>query len=67
MDLLNRETQFKSIYCKVYRKVREATHRSLSYRNKNKLSKLPRIGPMVLLKNRTNPFGKIQKLEHTSF
>ena len=30
MDLLNRETQFKKIYRKVYRKVREANHRSLS-------------------------------------
>ena len=30
MELLNHETQFKNIYRKVYRKVREANHRSLS-------------------------------------
>ena len=39
MDLHNHEAQFKNIYCKVYRKVREANHCSLSYRNKYKLAK----------------------------
>ena len=33
MALINCETQFKNIYRKVYRKVREANHRSLFYRN----------------------------------
>ena len=39
LDLLNRETQFKNNYRKVYRKVREANHRCLSYRNKYKHAK----------------------------
>ena len=43
MDLLNRETQFKNIYRKIYRKVREANHRSLSYRTKFKLAKPLRV------------------------
>ena len=62
MDLLNRETQFKNIYCKVYRKVREANHRSISYRNKYKLAKPLRVGQKVLLENHDIPFGKFQKL-----
>ena len=62
MDLLNRETQFKNIYRKVYRKVREANHRSLSYRNKYKLAKPLRVGQKVLLENHNVPFGKSQKL-----
>ena len=56
MDLLNRETQFKNIYRNVYRKVREANHRSLSYRNKCKLAKPLRVGQNVLLENRNVPF-----------
>ena len=62
MDLLNRETQFKNIYRKVYRKVREAIHRSLFYRNKYKLAKPLRVGQKVLLENHNAPFGKSQKL-----
>ena len=62
MDLLNRETQFKHIYRKVYRKVREANHRSLSYRNKYKLAKPLQVGQKVLLENHNVPFGKSQKL-----
>ena len=62
MKLLNRETHFKNIYRKVYRKVREANHRSLSYRNKHKLAKPLRIGQKVLLENQKIPFGKSQKL-----
>ena len=59
MDLLNRETQFKNIYRKVYRKV---NHRSLSYRNKYKLAKPLRVGQKVLLESHNVPFGKSQKL-----
>ena len=62
MDLLNRETQFKNIYRKVYREVREANHRSLSHRNKYKLGKPLRVGQKVLLKNHNAPIGKSQKL-----
>ena len=62
MVLLNHETQFKNIYRKVYRKVREDNHRSLSYRNKYKLAKPLRVGQKVLLENRNIPFGKTQKL-----
>ena len=61
MDLLNRETQFKKIYRKVYRKVREANHLSISYRNKYKLAKPLRVGQKVLLENHNVPFGKSQK------
>ena len=62
MDLLNRETQFKNIYRKKYRKDREANHRSLSYRNKYKLAKPLRVGQKVLLENHNVPFGKSQKM-----
>ena len=62
MDLINRETQFKDTYRKVYRKVREANHRSLSYRNKYKLAKPLRVGQKVLLGNHNVSFGKSQKL-----
>ena len=62
MDLLNRETQLKNICRKVFRKVREANHRSLSYRNKYKLAKPLRVGRKVLLENHNVPFGKPQKL-----
>ena len=62
MDLLNRETQFKNIYRKVYRKVREANHSSLTYRNKYKFAKPLRLGQKVLLENHQFPFGKSQKL-----
>ena len=62
MDLLNRETQFKNIYLKVYRQVREANHLSLSYRNKYKLAKPLRVGQKVILENHNIPFGKSEKL-----
>ena len=62
MDLLNRETQFKNIHRKVYRKVREANHRSSSYRNKYKLAKPQRVGQKGLLKIHNVPFAKSQKL-----
>ena len=62
MDLLNRETQFTIFYRKVYRKIREANHRSLSYRNKYKLAKPLRVGQKVLLESHNVPFGKSQKL-----
>ena len=62
MDLLNRETQFKNEYRKVYPKVREANNRSLSYRNKYKLAKPLRVGQKVLLENHNIPFWKSQKL-----
>ena len=62
MDLLNRETQIKNISRKVYRKVREANLRSLSYRNKYKLAKPLRVGKKVLLENHNDSFGKSQKL-----
>ena len=48
MNLLNRKTQFKNIYRKVYRNVPEAIRRSLSYRNKYKVTKPLRIGQKVL-------------------
>ena len=62
MGLLNRETQFRNIYRNVYRKVREANHRSLSYSNKYKLAKPLRVRQKVLLENHNVPFGKSQKL-----
>ena len=62
MDLLNRETQFKNIYRNVYRKIREANHRSLSYRYKYQLAKPLRVGQKVLLENHNVPFGKCQKV-----
>ena len=62
MDLLNRETQFKKNYRKVYRKVREAKHRSLCYRIKYKLAKPIRVGQKVLLENHNVPFGRSQNL-----
>ena len=62
LDLLNRETQFKNINRKVYRKVREANHRSLSLRNKYKLAKPLRVGQKFLLENHNVPFEKPQKL-----
>ena len=67
MDLLNRETQFKNIYRKVYRKVREANHRSLSYRNKYKLAKPLRVGQKVLLENHNVPFGKSQNCANSEY
>ena len=62
MDLLNRETQFKNIYRKVYQKVQEGNHRSLSYINKYELVKPLRTGQKILLENHDVPFGKSQKL-----
>ena len=62
MGLLNRKTQFKHIFPKIYRKIREAYHRSLSYRNKYKLAKPLRVGQKVLLENHNVPFGRSQKL-----
>ena len=62
MDLLNRETKFKNLCRKVYRKVREANYRSLAYRKKYKLAKPLRVGQKVLLENHNVPFGKSQKL-----
>ena len=62
MDSLNRETHFKNIDRKVYRKVREANHRSLSYRSKYKLAKPLRVGQRVILENHNVSFGKSQKL-----
>ena len=62
MDLLNLESQIKNIYRKVYRKVREANHRSLTYRNKYKLAKRLRVVQKVLLENHNVPFGKSQKM-----
>ena len=62
MDLLNCEFQFKNIYRKVFRKVREANHRSLSYRKKYKLAEPQRVGQKVLLENHNVSFGKSQKL-----
>ena len=61
MDLLNGAAQFKNIYRNVCRKVREANHRSLSYRNENKLAKPLRVGRKVLLENHNVRFGKTQK------
>ena len=51
MGILNRETQFNIINCKVYRKVREANHRSISYQSEYKLAKPLRVGK--------KPFGKL--------
>ena len=62
MDLLNRQSQCKNIYRKVYRKVREANPGTLSYRNEYKLAKPLRVGQKVPLKNHNVPFGKSQKL-----
>ena len=62
MGLLNRETQFKNIYHKVCRNVREANHRALSYRNEYRYAKPLRVGQKVLLENHNVPFGKSQKL-----
>ena len=62
IDLPNRETKFKNKNRKVYRKVREANHRSLSYRNKYKLPKPPQVGQEVLLENHNIPFGESQKV-----
>ena len=62
MDLLNRETHFKNICRKVYRKVREANTRSLSYRSKYKLANPLRVGQKFLLENHNIPFGRSQKL-----
>ena len=62
MDLLNRETQLMNLYRKVYRKVREANHRPLTYRNKYKLAKPLRVGQKVLLENHNGPFGNSKKL-----
>ena len=62
MDFFNRETQFKNIYRKVSRKVRETNHRSLSYGIKYKLAKPLRVGQKVLLENHNVPFGKSQNL-----
>ena len=62
MDLLNHETQFKKIYRKVYRKVREANHISLSYKNKYKLAKPLRVGQESLLENHKFPFELSEKL-----
>ena len=62
MDLLNHEIQFKNIYRKVYRKVREANHRSLSYRKMYKLAKPLRVEQKVVSENLINPFGKSQNM-----
>ena len=62
MDLFNHEIHFKNIYRKVYRQVREANHRSLSYRKKYKLAKPLRVEQKVVLENLINPFGKSQNL-----
>ena len=61
MDLLNRETQFKNIYRKVYWKPCEANHRSLSSRIKH-AQPLP-FGQNVLLEN--HPFRKFTKFVRT--
>ena len=50
MDSTNRERQFKNIYRKVYRKIRDANHRSLSYWNKYKLAKPLRVGQKTFRK-----------------
>ena len=62
MDILNRETQFKNRYCKVFRKVREANRRSSLYRNKYELAKPLRVGQKIVLENHNNPFELSQKM-----
>ena len=62
MVLFNCETQFENMYRKVYRKVREANHQSLSYLNKYKLAKPLRVRQNVLLDNHKIPFGQSQKV-----
>ena len=49
MDLLNRGTQIENISSMVYRKVQEANHWSLAYRNKYKLEKHLQFGQKFLL------------------
>ena len=56
--LLNRESQFKNNYRKIYRQVREANKRFLSYRNNYKLSKPLRVGQEFLLENHNVAFRK---------
>ena len=65
MDLVNHETLFKNIYRKVYRKIREANHRALSFRNKYKLPKLLRVGQKVLLDSHNFSVRKNSKTVRT--
>ena len=58
MDLLRCETQYRKFFHKAYRKVRDANHRSLSYRSKCKLAKPLRVGQQVLPENHNVSFGK---------
>ena len=58
MDLFNRKTQFKHIYRKVYRKVRDADHQPQSHRNKLKLARQKRVGQKTLPGNHNIPLEK---------
>ena len=62
MALLKSETQFKSFYRKLSRKVRQAYHPSLSYRSRYKLAQPLRVGQKVLLETHNSPFRKSQKV-----
>ena len=62
MDLLIRETDFKNIYRKVFRKVGAGNYRYLSYRNRFQLAKPQRVGQKLLIENQYVPLGKSQKL-----
>ena len=62
MDLLYRKTQFQTLCRKVYRKVQEANHRSISYRIKYRIARPLQIGQKVLLENCEVPFGKSLKI-----
>ena len=65
MDLLNQETHFKYICPKVYRKIREANHRSLSFQNEYNFARPIRFEEKMLLEIHIFSFGKPQNCANT--
>ena len=61
-SMIERETNFKKIYCQTYAKSRETLEKSREYRNRYKLGRKLEIGQKVLLEDHSSVTGKSKKL-----
>ena len=61
--LLDRERDFKKIYCATLKRCREQTARSHAYRNRFKLGQHLEIGQKVIYKNHRQDLSKSQKFQ----
>ena len=61
--LLERERDFKRIYCATFERCREQTARSHAYRNRFKLGQHLEIGQKVLYENHRQDLSRSQKLQ----